>query len=1298
VPDSRLTTLHLTGPPIPNAPITLHAMGKTYEMQAHSTDSLREHRRSNVALGMIPESNISLLTHFVEVELPSDVVTFFYATVPGGPHALMGNMLVTAIHVPPESRRIAAERRMRRTGLLQANAPGLTHTLRRLGVKPAMLASANVGHADLLQASAQILDPGETAKSILFQHPEIASLNPEIAADMLDFYIEQSLDLYPQLWQYISSHGPGSREPWQTVTHSTHGDGSPFEPPDDVLDRDGKPLEWPMDAAGKRRIPRSELSDGVLAAARPGLDYILRETKNDANLHGVVWTRNHGIPVTHDKQQSQAPPRAAGPGVPTAAAYKWTLTNPGSGYGLDIDDSIGFNPANAEATVKLKNTANRCLGAYVQFFDSEKKAVALPDWTERTKVGRVSDPTVKYIAFVRPVSTVFGIPMPADTISLSFPFPDSAVKAKVYLGGLGQGARNPEIANFGLISTCVLNYGIPSLMICFGVGLDSTAWYFSLLTNPTVLELLLGVAMLEVGDTWRTSMSTEFFLKKAASVIGTIIFTKVLIIPVTKYIVARVVGQQVMQNMPIAGWVYRVMSLTAAAGNLISTTVAVAQAPTIYTLEVDRSIEVKVTVRPDPAHGGADAVWPENFDHYDLILTHSTGATEKKTALPKPAGRNTPIQDTFTGVPAGAGDKIQVTANLYASNETLRGSWTSEWIAAVGADGSSTVSIGGNIIERLVPLSSDTSYAHKRKLAFDTSAKKHVWQETAAAPQTVWSQTGSGDPDHNVSRLVNLTINNHAYRIGYTWMASGQNLPLDLGSERTNNQAFAFQSVNTGQDPEKGIKEPSRAFSVQPFLTYDQFGPVPLLTAPLSLQPALDQAGDAVPPELRQLFVDAGKDAPQSRKVVAPTVEWWLYIAGQPKYVLRRQPAQIAVYPYPNPEYSPRNFFLDPRAVADRQHLRHVDLGDNASRTFDYATGKSWGAFTQSNLDAVVVHPRGYVIGVSYRNHKMEVLALPETARADAEAPVAIPASGRGVQEGLMNAPKAMTVAADGRVLVLEQGNARVQAFDIHGNPTQCFAGALTFEVDGAHAAGLDQRQVTPQLAEALQKGVPPTIAPRAYLQQSARSELDAGRISTSVRQAISNRGITLSDKVQLKTVTAGKIWLLQDVGESISYDLRDDGAEVPLRAAASYGVEIEGKGSQWIVRDATNVQTFRIRRKADGKLAVRQLVATMALKDAATANVEYLDIATEPEGFIYVLSYARPGNKAADYRLDIYNPDGSHLARTPNKTGDSNVACAKIVVDHWRTLYALNYESFRGPGGRTEPSVSQWAPSVPKP
>ena len=71
------------------------------------------------------------------------------------------------------------------------------------------------------------------------------------------------------------------------------------------------------------------------------------------------------------------------------------------------------------------------------------------------------------------------------------------------------------------------------------------------------------------------------------------------------------------------------------------------------------------------------------------------------------------------------------------------------------------------------------------------------------------------------------------------------------------------------------------------------------------------------------------------------------------------------------------------------------------------------------------------------------------------------------------------------------------------------------------------------------------------------------------------------------------------------------------------------------------------------------------------------------------MLSHAGDGNSVADYRLDLYQPNGAWLARTVG------VNAARIIVDMWRNLYTLNYESFQGPGGRTEPSVSPWIPSI---
>jgi hypothetical protein len=74
------------------------------------------------------------------------------------------------------------------------------------------------------------------------------------------------------------------------------------------------------------------------------------------------------------------------------------------------------------------------------------------------------------------------------------------------------------------------------------------------------------------------------------------------------------------------------------------------------------------------------------------------------------------------------------------------------------------------------------------------------------------------------------------------------------------------------------------------------------------------------------------------------------------------------------------------------------------------------------------------------------------------------------------------------------------------------------------------------------------------------------------------------------------------------------------------------------------------------------------------------------------VLKYLEPVSGqvlASDYRLDIYNPDGSFLTQV------AGLAAARLQVDLWRNLFTLNYEILQG-SGRTEPSVAEWIPSTP--
>lgn len=150
-----------------------------------------------------------------------------------------------------------------------------------------------------------------------------------------------------------------------------------------------------------------------------------------------------------------------------------------------------------------------------------------------------------------------------------------------------------------------------------------------------------------------------------------------------------------------------------------------------------------------------------------------------------------------------------------------------------------------------------------------------------------------------------------------------------------------------------------------------------------------------------------------------------------------------------------RNFFVAP--TASGYFLQSIVLDASTPIGLEPL---SWGRFSQP-MDALAVHPMGYVVGVNRTNHKLEILQLPPQAvrsdQAPEAIPFAVPKAGEGDRPGLLRVPVALTVS-DGAILVLESGNGRVQAFDVSGNPVDLFDNGRspTFPLNDPSATHLD--------------------------------------------------------------------------------------------------------------------------------------------------------------------------------------------------------------------------------------------------
>ena len=96
-------------------------------------------------------------------------------------------------------------------------------------------------------------------------------------------------------------------------------------------------------------------------------------------------------------------------------------------------------------------------------------------------------------------------------------------------------------------------------------------------------------------------------------------------------------------------------------------------------------------------------------------------------------------------------------------------------------------------------------------------------------------------------------------------------------------------------------------------------------------------------------------------------------------------------------------------------------------------------------------------------------------------------------------------------------------------------------------------------------------------------------------------------------------------------------------------------------------------------------------ISHAPPDDVVYLSMSVDVANYVFVLSQIGNGYDVADFYLDVYTPTGALLFT------QRGLNAAGLAVDLWRNVYTLNYQQISGPGGRPEPSISEYTPSTPK-
>ena len=458
----------------------------------------------------------------------------------------------------------------------------------------------------------------------------------------------------------------------------------------------------------------------------------------------------------------------------------------------------------------------------------------------------------------------------------------------------------------------------------------------------------------------------------------------------------------------------------------------------------------------------------------------------------------------------------------------------------------------------------------------------------------------------------------------------------------------------------------------------------------------------------------------------APTSNAQLYVVqnlsvlAQPGSALKT--SDVGLTNRPGIAYSPStnnphqvdqtNFILDPRSSA--MNLRRVVLDDKIESFGLGDTGlKSWGQFPLANLDALAVHPSNIVLACSFRDSKLLTLQLPSAPSDDAKAPTALMMSGEGIRQGLMRGPKALSIAPDGRVLVLESANLRVQAFDIKGNPVPCFTPAkpILQLATASVAPALDKGTMSDVLADAL---IGAGFGYMFDLDAKFVAELDGGKFSPSkdpLIAALSVNGVDLAydpEHMQdptlsatIAVVAAGSSWIIKDP-RGMAWQLLKAGTNLSVSSRViDARVEVIAEGKIWQITEKRGLQSWKLipSTAAPGQTLVSLALSFFPLRAPRRGSVAYLDMAAEAQGYIYVMSYTGDGSDPADYLLDVYAPDGTFCFRSPDPSvtaAPQNVVAGRIAVDVWRNIYGLSYETLTSPTGAPQPVVGHWNPTPP--
>jgi hypothetical protein len=810
---------------------TLHAGGRKLKLRPHTYETRQAARSQSKLLALIPPER---LTHHVpDVELPANRPMMIFVT---SSRRLEGEQLdplaLTHIHVPTTARKKILSQRWERD--VAADQPPRPHPkLEYYGIKAPSAGSSSKEHIDyrkLVEEAHLIQGAFDAAHTLVFHHPELASLDPNIAGKVMNYieYAPGISDLAHSIYEQAHDYAQGeSKENWVNSRPAT-----------------GIDLKTP---SGTDTYQWSQKTEGAVATpGLPGpLTATLQHTKNDPELQNWSYVVQKGTTSVGGPNQGPSPmhmkfKRPSPRMMPTALEESTSNL-----MARDVTPNSGVEYSevsleNGNFKISVTNEWIRWLSLYAEFVGTDGVTPIEPqDWKTKLISDKLSSTfesaTKKYLALSAARDTILGIPLDASPTEISFPWPSNNPSGvRILCGGLGVlntalngrtvGNWDTQVCTVGAILTGVLNMALPTFFLVAGAAMTWSEDMDEDIKESLEVFLTALRGFIE-GPVASSLAGGEIKILLAALANCAIDLLLKELTKVWEELLVEIGTEEALDAVPFAGWVAEAINIAADAALLVQTTVEVLSSYATIEIDVNKVMDVTMTVLPDPQSASGQQ-WPAQSDHYVALLQYSDGTTYQQTAHLDPVKTTGPIRLTFSNVPAGG--SVRAVFSVYSDTDWLCGKGQTNYLPAPVDGGTMQIPPAGSdfaITQMLAPLDANTLYEYKAKLVYDTT---HHWGEPPQYP----APTATGPLDKSpigshLTQLVDITFSQLTGALGYVWQGSGVDLHNCAGGSSPS-LPFTFQNITVlpqGNNGEQVVQAPPCGLAEQPYLVYDLLGP-----------------------------------------------------------------------------------------------------------------------------------------------------------------------------------------------------------------------------------------------------------------------------------------------------------------------------------------------------------------------------------------------------------------------------------------------------------------------------------------